>query len=233
MKTLREITDWHEMINEVVCGDCLEGMKLIPDKSIDLVLTDPPYGMDYQSAWRTATPVFQKIELDQDITWFPLFAEQIHRILKDNSHCYIFCNDYAISHFRQELEALDFNVKRTLVWVKNNHTSGDLEGDYGNKTEFILFCQKGRRKLNGRRDTNVLNYNRVQDLKHPTQKPEDICQYLIGKSSGWGQLICDPFMGSWTTARACKDLGRNFIGFELNEKYCQIGEERLRQQNLF
>jgi site-specific DNA-methyltransferase (adenine-specific) len=233
MKYLNEIKDWQEMKNQIICGDCLEGMKLIPDKSIDLVLTDPPYGMDYQSSWRTATETFDKITLDQDIDWFPQLAKEIYRILKDNSHCYIFCNDYAISHFRKELENVGFTTKRTLVWVKDNHTSGDLEGDYGNKTEFILYCQKGRRELNGKRDTNVLQFSRVNNLKHPTQKPISICQYLIEKSSKKTDLICDPFMGSWTTARACKDLGRAFLGFELSEKYCQVGEERLRQEVLF
>ncbi len=232
MKKIAEIKDWKEMINQIVQGDCLEGMKLIPDKSIDLILTDPPYGMDYQSSWRTEQ--FEKIALDLDILWFPEFSKELFRILKENTHCYIFCNDYAISHFRDELEEVGFKIKRTLVWSKNNHTSGDLEGDYGNKTEFILYCHKGRRELNGKRGTNVLTFDRVgHNLLHPTQKPLDLLSYLVGKSSSKDDIVLDPFMGSWTTARACKDLGRNFIGFELEEKYCHIGEERLRQEVLF
>lgn len=231
MLKLSEVKDWKELINQVTWGDCLEGMKMIPDKSIDLILTDPPYGMDYQSSRRTEQ--FEKIALDQDIKWFPELAKQLYRTLKVDSHCYVFCNDYAISHFRRLLEEVGFTPKRTLVWLKNNHTSGDLEGDYGNKTEFILYCQKGRKELNGARSTNVLSFGRVSDMVHPTQKPIDLLQFLINKSTSDGSLVCDPFMGSWTTARACKDLGRNFIGFELEEKYCKVGEERLRQQNLF
>ena len=68
---------------------------------------------------------------------------------------------------------------------------------------------------------------------HPTQKPVELMRWILENYSKPTDLICDPFMGSWTTARACKDLGRNFIGFELEEDYCKIGEERLRQQNLF
>lgn len=78
-----------------------------------------------------------------------------------------------------------------------------------------------------------MNYPRGENLKHPTEKPLQIIEFLMQKSSKEGDLICDPFMGSWTTARACKDMGRNFIGFEINEKYCKIGTERLRQENLF
>jgi site-specific DNA-methyltransferase (adenine-specific) len=65
---------------------------------------------------------------------------------------------------------------------------------------------------------------------HPTQKPVELFQWLIKEYSVETDLILDPFMGSWTTARACKDLGRNFIGFELEKKYCEIGEERLKQE---
>lgn len=135
----KSITEGLELpLNQVILGDCLEIMKTFPDKSVDLVLTDPPYGMDYQSSRRIDK--YDKISGDKDISWFKPFANEIYRILKDNSHIYIFCNDYAISDFRKGLEDVGFTNKRTMVWVKNNHTSGDLEGDYGNKTEFLLFC---------------------------------------------------------------------------------------------
>lgn len=231
MKTLKDIKDWKEIINEIMFDECFSSMAKLPDSIIDCIVTDPPYGMDYQSSRRADR--FDKIALDMDIEWFPNLAKEMYRLLKDNTHAYIFCNDYAISHFRQELENVGFTIKRTLVWLKNNHTSGDLEGDYGNKTEFILFAHKGRKELNGNRDTNVLIYPRVSDMAHPTQKPVELIQYLISKSSQKEDLILDPFMGSWTTARACKDLGRNFVGFEISEKYCKIGEERLRQEVLF
>lgn len=222
-----------DFINKIICGDCLEVMKNIPDKSVDIVLTDPPYGMNYQSARRTATPQFEKIENDVSLEWIKPFIKEAYRVLKDNTHIYLFCNDYAISDFRWELESVGFTPKRTLVWVKNNHTSGDLEGDYGNKTEFILYAQKGRRALNGKRETNVLNARRVPTMVHPTEKPIDLFAFLIRKSSEENDIILDPFLGSGTTAVAAKQLKRNFIGIELSEKYCEISRQRLRQELLF
>lgn len=212
-------------INKVIHGDCLEVMKQLPDKSIDLVLTDPPYGMDYQSSRRTDQ--YEKIAGDKDLSWFPKFASEVYRLLKDDSHAYIFCNDYAISRFRDELEKVGFTNKRTLVWVKNNHTSGDLEGDYGNKTEFILFAHKGRRLLNGNRETNVLEFSRVNTELHPTQKPVDLFSYLISKSSEVGDTVLDPFSGSCTTCVAAKELNRNYICIEKESIYANTCGSRL------
>jgi site-specific DNA-methyltransferase (adenine-specific) len=211
-------------------GDCLEVMTEIPNESVDLLLTDPPYGMNYRSSRRTDK--HKKIELDTSIDWFPKFIKEIFRVMKNNSHIYIFCNDYAISHFRDDIENIGFKNKRTLVWVKNNHTSGDLYGDYGNKTEFILYAHKGRRLLNGKRDTNVLNFNRVNTNLHPTAKPVNLCAYLINKSSVRNDLVVDCFMGSGTTGVACKQLGRRFIGIELDKHYCEIAQERIKNTTI-
>jgi len=216
------------MINKVIHGDCLEVMKGIPDNSIDCIITDPPYGMNYQSSWRTATPKFNKIENDMDIDWFPEFIKECYRVLKNNTHIYIFCNDYNISKFRDLQEQAGFKNKRTLVWVKNNHTSGDLLGDYANKTEFINYAQKGRRLLNGGRDTNVLEFKRVARLDHPTQKPVDLNEYLIKKSTNENDTILDPFAGSGTTGVACKNLNRNYILIEKDEQYIEIIKDRLK-----
>lgn len=220
-----------DYINKVIQGDCLEVMKQMPDKCVDLVLTDPPYGMAYQSSRRTDK--HEKIELDDSIEWFRDFARESFRVLRDDSHIYAFCNDYAISHFRDWLEKAGFTPKRALVWVKNNHTSGDLEGDYGNKTEFCIYAQKGRRLLNGNRDTNVLESKRQNTDLHPTEKPLDLIMKLIQKSSNSNEIIFDPFLGSGTTAVAAKQLGRNFIGIELSEKYCEVARNRLTQDILF
>lgn len=216
-----------DLKNTVHCADCLTFMKGIPDKSVDCIITDPPYGMKYQSARRIATPQFKKIENDNNIDWFPEFIKECYRVLKDNSHIYIFCNDYNISKFRDLQEEAGFKNKRTLVWVKNNHTSGDLLGDYANKTEFINYAQKGRRLLNGGRDTNVLNFNRVSKLEHPTQKPVDLNEYLIKKSTNENDIILDPFAGSGTTGVACKNINRNYILIEKEPEYIDIINKRL------
>lgn len=126
------------------------------------------------------------------------------------------------------MENVGFTPKRTLVWVKNNHTSGDLEGDYANKTEFILYGHKGRKLLSGSRETNVLFFNRVNTDDHPTKKPEDLCAYLIGKSSNENDIVFDPFMGAGTTCASAKLLKRNYIGCELSKEYCDIAEQRIK-----
>lgn len=222
-------------INKIYNVDCLEFMKTLPDKCIDLVLTDPPYGMSYQSSRRTATPQYEKIQGDSDLSWFPNFAKEIYRVLKENTHVYIFCNDYAISDFRKELTKVGFTIKRTLVWVKNNHTSGDLEGDYGNKTEFILYAQKGRRELNGNRETNVLNFSRSLNEFHPTEKPVNMMTFLIDKSSQESEIVLDPFAGGGSSLLASKQMKRNYIGCELSKDYCDIAQKRLDSltQSLF
>lgn len=212
-------------MKEVRVGDCFDVMRDIPDSSFDLLLSDPPYGMDYQSSRRTDK--YEKIENDVDLSWFPTFAKETYRLLKNDRHAYIFCNDYAISEFRNELEKAGFTVKRTLVWVKNNHTSGDLEGDYGNKTEFILFAHKGRRELNGKRNTNVLNFARSNTDFHPTQKPVELCRFLIDKSTTEGEVVFDPFAGSGTSGIAAKELQRGYFLIEKDPNYYQAMFDRL------
>lgn len=215
---------------KVIEGDCFEAMKDIPSNSYDMVLTDPPYGMNYQSSRRIDK--HEKIELDTSIEWFEAFAKQLFRVMKDDTHAYVFCNEYALSYFRDWLEKAGFTNKRTLIWVKNNHTSGDLEGDYGNKTEFILYAHKGRRELNGHRDTNVLNFARVSSENHPTEKPTDICRFLIQKSTQPNEIVFDPFMGSGTTLVSAKLEGRSAEGIEISEKYAKVAISRLEQQTL-
>jgi len=214
------------MINTVHLGDCFDIMKQIHDNSIDCIITDPPYGMNYQSSWRTDK--FDKIENDDSISWFHSFISDCYRILKQNTHIYIYCNDFYISDFRKLMKQVGFNIKRTLVWVKNNHTSGDLKGDYANKTEFILYAQKGRRLLNGGRDTNVLYFDRVNCNIHPTQKPIDINEYLIKKSTNENDIVLDTFSGSGTTAIACINTNRNYICIEKNNKYHNSSIERIK-----
>lgn len=220
-----------ETEQKIIHGDCLEVMRGFADKSFDLVLTDPPYGMSYQSSWRTDK--HEKIVQDDTIDWFLPFVKELYRVMKDDTHGYIFCNEYAISYFRDWLEDVGFTNKRTLVWEKNNHTSGDLEGDYANKTEFVLYFQKGRRLLKGARDTNVIKEKRENSDLHPTQKPANLMCYFIEKSSERGENVLDPFMGSGTTLVAAKYLDRNATGIEISEKYCKIAEDRLRQGKLF
>ncbi|MDB4426011.1 DNA methyltransferase, partial [bacterium] len=97
------------------------------------------------------------------------------------------------------------------------------------KYEMIIFLQKGRRFINGKRDPNILKFSRTGNKLHPTQKPVDLLQYLLEKFSDHNQNVFDPFMGSGSTGVACVNTGRNFIGIELDENYFNIASERIKQ----
>lgn len=215
-------------------GDCLEVMKSIPDNSIDLVLTDPPYGMSFQSNHRENK--HKKIANDDNLDWLPNLIVELYRVCKHNTAHYMFCSYHKIDIFKQEIEKY-FTLKNILVWEKNNTSMGDLKADFAPKIEFVLFFQKGRREINGTRDANIFKSRRTGNELHPTQKPVDICEYLISKFSNEKDTILDPFMGSGTTGVACKNINRNFIGIELNDEYYNISKERIEnmkvQEGLF
>lgn len=211
---------------KIIQGDCLEVMKGMADKSVDLVLTDPPYGMEYRSNHRKVK--HKAISNDDTLNWLETAVSEVFRVLKDNSHAYFFCSFHNIDIFKQEL-AKKFEVKNMLIWEKNNTGMGDLEGDYAPQYELILFCVKGRKKLNGSRDSNILKYKKTGNNLHPTEKPLDLISYLIEKSSNEDDLILDPFAGSCTTLLACKQLKRRCISIEKEADYVRICNERLEK----
>jgi len=205
-------------------GDCLERMKDIPSGSVDMILTDPPYGMDFQSNYRKDK--YSKIKNDKELSWLSVWADELFRVSANNTAHYVFCSFHNVDKFKQALEN-KFKIKNMLVWEKNNTSMGDLKGDFAPKYEMIIFIQKGRRLINGRRDPNILKFNRTGNKLHPTQKPVDLLEYLIEKFSDGEQTILDPFMGSGSTGCAAKNLNRNFIGIELDETYFNIAKERI------
>ena len=108
-----------------------------------------------------------------------------------------------------------------------NNTSGDLTGNFANKVEFILFMHKGRRLINGKRDANILNFNKTLNNFHPTEKPVDLMEYLMHKFSDANDTIFDPFMGSGTTCVAAYNTGRKCIGIEMDDKYFEVAKQRV------
>ena len=214
-----------QYINTIQNIDCLEFMKKLPDKCIDLVLTDPPYGMEFKSNYRKVK--YEKIENDNNLDWLPIFIEESYRILKDNTHAYFFCSFHNVDIFKQEI-AKHYEVKNILVWIKNNTGMGDLEGDYAPQYEFCIYARKGNRKLNDGRSSNILQYNRTGNINHPTEKPQDLFSFLIRKSSSENEVVFDGFLGGGTTALACKMLNRNYIGCEISKEYCDIAEQRIK-----
>lgn len=206
--------------------DCLEVMGKLIDEGVkvDCILTDPPYGMGFQSNYRKQK--YDKIKNDKELSWVEEFAEKAYTLAKDNTAHYVFCSFHKIDIFKQAFEKY-FKIKSILVWEKNNTSMGDLKADFAPKVEFILFLQKGRRFINGKRDPNIFKFARTGNKHHPTEKPVDLIEYLLEKFTDEGQLIIDPFMGSGTTGVACVNTNRRFIGIELDPNYFQIAQQRV------
>lgn len=196
-------------------GDCKEILPLLPQ--VDLVLTDPPYGMEFQSNHRNQKHL--KIEGDDR---FPLeLMFEIH--CKSEMATYMFCR------WDNLTEILSFfpKPKSVLAWIKNNWSMGDLEHEHGRQWEAICFWPKQAHEFI-KRTPDVINADRTGNFNHPTEKPSGLLRILI--EANVCDTILDPFMGSGTTLRAAKDLGRKAIGIEIEEKYCEIAARRLSQE---
>ena len=210
-------------------GDCLEVMGGIKDKSVDLIVTDPPYLMDYQSNRRKKEDRFDKIKNDKgNYTLIQDYLEECHRIMKDNTAIYCFCSWHNIDFFKREFEK-HFKLKNIIVWNKNNHGTGDLKGSYAPRYELILFGHKGRTLLREKRTADVIDCAKIpsKKLTHPTEKPQELLEIFIKQSSDEGSIIFDGFMGTGSCGIVAKKLNRNFIGIELDEKYFNIAKGRL------
>lgn len=212
-------------------GDCLEIMQNIPDKSIDLIVTDPPYLINYKTNYRKdKTHDFcSVIKNDNNYGLIHNYIQECYRILKDNTAMYMFCNCDRVDYFKQELENANFKIKNMIIWVKNNWTAGDLQAQFGKQYEIIFLVNKGRCKFNGKRITDVWNFNRVSGNKqlHQNQKPLDLIEQCIEKHSKEKDLVFDGFMGSGSTGIAALNTNRKFIGIELDKNYFDIAKNRI------
>lgn len=195
-----------------------DAQAIVPDlPPTDIVLTDPPYGMDYQSAWRTDWQRKEKIHGDK------AFPKWIFDVLHPNVAMFVWCrwnNLYEIPEPRS-----------FIAWDKGNHSMGDLKHEFGRRWEACAFYPGPKHEFK-KRPADVIQAPRVppSSLVHPNEKPVEALTPLI--DSHPGEVILDPFMGSGTTLRAAKDLGRKAIGIEIEEKYCEIAVKRLAQEVL-
>ena len=218
---MKPIELWH--------GDCLELMKNIPDGSVDLVLTDPPYGMDFQSHRRKE--VYARIKGDKSLEWLDGYFAECFRTMKDNTAIYCFCNYKKIDFFKQQIEKAGFNLKNIIIWDKQRNGMGDLSTTFGYSYEFIIFASKGQPKIRGKRISDVWQFARVKpkEQTHQNQKPIDLLKQAIEKSSDEGAIVFDGFMGSGSTGVACVETGRSFIGIELAECHFKTAKERIEK----
>jgi len=212
-------------------------MKRIEDNSIDLCITDSPFKLNKTTGSMTSSSKQDKWQgnlvagdksanIKNDIKfsdWLP----DVYRVLKPQSHFYTFVNDKNVQDMLNEAEKVGFRLHNILVWHKNNKTPNRW---YMKDCEFILFFHKGKsfpiNDLGCSQYFEVRNIN-GKDKLHPTQKPTEIIDKLILNSSKENDIVLDLFMGSGSTAVACINTNRKYIGFELEKKYCDIAVERV------
>jgi site-specific DNA-methyltransferase (adenine-specific) len=209
---------------KLIHGDCIEEMQKLESGSIDLVLTDPPYGMSFRSNYRKEK--YGSIENDNSLKWLPLFLDRTVKTMSKDSAFFGFCSFHNIDTFKQEIQKR-LKVKNILVWEKNNTSMGDLRGDFAPKVEFVVFATLGRPLIRGKRDPNIFRFAKTGNVYHSTEKPVDMLEYLMSKFSDPGQTVCDPFMGSGSTCIACINTGRNFIGIEKDEEIFNTAKKRI------
>ncbi len=216
----------------LIKGFAEKELKQIPDESVDLIIIDPPYGIEFKTNFRNEeSDTIGEISLDNEKIFetFPDVVKECYRILKNNSAIYCFSRWDVTERFRAILNKY-FDIKNRLNWVKNNWGMGDLTGTYAMQCEDIIFAVKGKHILNNGRDTDFLKFDRVANLLHSHQKPIELLDFLINKSSKRGDTVLDCYAGSGSTIISAVNLGRKSIGIELNDKYLNIIGDRLEKE---
>ena len=206
-------------------GDCLEVMdELIKaDVKVDMILTDPPYGIDLTPQRENGKFKNTKVINDNNLCWLPKFVNQIYALTKNTA--IIFCAWQNIDKFKIELEK-KFTIKNILVWNKDWFGMGN---NYRPNYELILLCCKTNITTKSKNKSNILTYRRIppQKLKHSCEKPVGLLEDLIYELTDENDIVLDSFMGSGSTGVACLNTNRRFIGIELDEKYFTIAYTRL------
>ena len=205
-------------------GDSVSLLKGLRVQSMDLILTDPPYGDNagYGRENKTiANNTTEKINYD--------IAEDLLRISKDDRSVYIFTNWKFENKIREYYKKLGFNERMLICIVKNNFGMGH---GFRNQHEFCIVLEKGKAKYNLNNFSNVIKMEHIQHNKdtHPHQKGETIIERMILHSSNAGDIVLDPFLGSGSTGVLCERHGRYWVGIELDEKYCELGKNKIQQE---
>ena len=212
--------------HRLLCGDSTkaeEVARLMNGEKADMVFTDPPYGIDFQSNFREKTPQFAKLANDDVILDV---GPALWAAMADNSAAYI-CTRWDVYPKWVALLAA-FSLKNCVVWFKRGGGLGDLKNAYSPNHEFIIVAHKGVAPLQAKRHPDVWEIGRdsVSEYEHPTQKPVALPAFAIESHSCPDALVLDLFLGSGSTLIACEKTGRKCYGMEIDPTYCQVILER-------
>ena len=212
--------------------------------TVDMIFTDPPYrvtsrgnagnsGGMLQKKINKAGQVFEHNNIEIEV-----YLPKFYKVLKETGHCYIMTNHKNLTHFLKVIDEWKdpdtnegFHFIKSLIWDKGNKIMGQF---YMNQFEYILFLRKGAgKKINncGASDLISIPNKKTKDETgeniHDTEKPVDLCKILIENSSNPNEIVFDPFMGVGSCGIAAKQLGRKFIGIELDSSYYEIAKARI------
>jgi len=225
-------------------GDARELIKQLPDRSVDLIFTDPPYNLSPYStgnikmSWRK--------EFNNDLAewdkenFIPLeWADEFRRILKPTGNIFAFCSYNLIGKWHEAFDPL-FDTFQFVVWHKTNPPPKLYRAGFLNSCELIVCMWNKGHIWNFGRQSEMHNFiespicmgrERVKNPTHPTQKPLKILNKIIEIASHESAVVFDPFMGVGSTGVSAVQLSRNFIGFEVNPEYFAVSKERIETAN--
>ena len=219
--------------HRLLCGDATKPEdyeKLLSDKKFDLVVTDPPYNVDYKGKTKEELKILNDTKTDEEFFVFLLnFYSSLFEFTHKGSAWYIWHPDLEGYNFRRAMKEAGVKVRQCLIWVKSTMTLG--RQDYQSMHEPCLYGWKEgapHKWFSDRKQKTVLNFDKpMRNADHPTMKPVDLIGYLIVNSSKKENIIGDPFLGSGSTMVACEQLNRICYGMELDPKYCQVIIDRM------
>jgi site-specific DNA-methyltransferase (adenine-specific) len=223
--SLLDLVDTQTQI-ELRLQDAVELLSSLENNSVPLVLTDPPYGISYQSNRSAAksAPIAQ----DWNFQIGPFLSETA-RVLKPDGAAYVFTRWDVFPLWHRALPPT-LKMRNLIVWVKDNHSAGDLAGNFGFKWEAIMMLTREKHVRRGHRYSNVWEFARVPSSKilHPAEKPVPLLTRIIECATDKGDLVVDPFTGSGSTGEAAVLTGRQALLGDIDPRTLRVAAERLR-----
>lgn len=212
----------NKIINKIHNIDCFDGFKMIPDKSIDIIFTDPPYGLNKAG-----------IKNDNNLNVFYSSLSESYRVLKDDSfYITFFSTKYLPCVFVDNPFEYYWNF---ILYCPNGRVSSTI--GFTKYMSCVVF-KKGNAKIVKKCKDIYLDTpgSMVEPdegyINHPTPKPKKFIKEILLMFSKEGDVVLDPFIGSGSVAIACLQTNRDFIGFEIDEQYCKIANDRLKKMKL-
>ncbi|HHX8438239.1 TPA: DNA-methyltransferase [Vibrio diabolicus] len=200
--------------------DAVNWLSTLADASVDLLVTDPPYE-SLEKHRKIGTTTRLKVSKGSSNQWFEIFPNErfesllieVYRVLKNNSHFYLFCDQETMFLIKPIAEKVGFKFWKPIVWDK---VCIGMGYHYRARHEYILFFEKGKRKLNNLSVPDILEFKRVY-RGYPTEKPVELLETLISQSSKEGELVVDPFFGSGSALIAAMNLNRKYLGCDVSD----------------